>query len=73
MGVSRPAVAEPTDRHIRIEHRGVVVADTRAAVRTLETSHPPSYYLPPPDVLLSVLRRSATRIALRMEGASGLL
>lgn len=55
----RPAVAESSDRHVRIEHRGLVVADTRAAVRTLETSHPPSYYLPPDDVLMSALRRSA--------------
>ena len=38
----RPAVAEPSGRHLRIEHRGVSVADTRAAVRTLETSHPPT-------------------------------
>ena len=54
----RPAIARPTDRHIRIEHRGIVVADSRAAVRTLETSHPPSYYLPPSDILMSALRRS---------------
>lgn len=54
----RPAIAEPTRRHIRIEHRGVVLADTRDAVRTLETSHPPSYYLPPSAILLSALRRS---------------
>ena len=54
----RPAVAEPTTRHIVIEHRSVVLADTRAAVRTTETSHPPSYYLPPDDVLTSALRRS---------------
>jgi len=54
----RPAIAEPTSRHIRIEHRGVVVADTRAAIRTLETSHPPSYYLPPSAILPSALRRS---------------
>lgn len=54
----RPAIAEPTPRHIRIEHRGVVLADTRGAIRTLETSHPPSYYLPPADVLRSALRRS---------------
>ncbi len=52
----RPAIAQPTSRHIRIVHRGVVVADTRAAVRTLETSHPPTYYLPIADVTPGVLR-----------------
>jgi uncharacterized protein (DUF427 family) len=38
----RPAIAEPSARHVRIAHRGIVIADTRSAVRTLETSHPPS-------------------------------
>lgn len=55
----RPAIAEPTRAHIRIEHRGLVIAETRRAVRTLETSHPPSYYIPPGDILDGVLRRAA--------------
>lgn len=54
----RPAIAEPTTRHIRIVHRGTTIADTRAAVRTLEKSHPPSYYIPPADIAMSALRRS---------------
>lgn len=54
----RPAIAEQTGRRIRIGHNGLVVADSRAAVRTLETSHPPSYYLPQSDILMSALRRS---------------
>ena len=54
----RPAVADPSGRHLRIEHRGILVADTPAAVRTLETSHPPSWYMPPGDVTPGLLRRS---------------
>jgi uncharacterized protein (DUF427 family) len=46
----RPAVAEPTTAHIVVVLGGLIVADTRRAVRTLETSHPPSYYLPPDDI-----------------------
>ena len=57
----RPAIVERTGRHVRIEHRGVIIADSRAVVRTLETSHPPSYYLPPGDVLMAALRPSARR------------
>jgi len=53
----RPAIAEPSDRHVRIEHRGILVADTRAAVRTLETSHPPSWYVPPADIAAGLLCR----------------
>lgn len=57
----RPAIADPSDRHIRIEHRGVVVADTRAAIRTLETSHPPSWYLPPDAIAAGLLQPSDRR------------
>lgn len=57
----RPAIAEPSDRRIRIEHRGVLVAHTGKAVRTLETSHPPSWYLPPADLTPGLLRRSDRR------------
>jgi len=46
----RPAVAVPGTAHVRIEHLGAVVADTRRPVRVLETSHPPSWYVPPADV-----------------------
>ena len=38
-----------------IEHLGRVIADTRASVRTLETSHPPSYYIPRDDIATDVL------------------
>ena len=54
----RPAIAEPSTRHVRIEHRGVAIADSRAAIRTLETSHPPSYYIPQADLLMTSLTRS---------------
>lgn len=55
----RPPRAERTGRHLIIRHRGVKIADTRAAIRTLETSHPPTYYFPPDDVDASLLRAAA--------------
>lgn len=58
---TRPAIALPADRHVRIEHRGVVVADTHRPVRTLETSHPPSWYIPPDDIAAELLQRSDRR------------
>lgn len=57
----RPAVAQPSTRHVRVEHRGRVIADTRAPVRTLETSHPPTWYLPPDTVATDLLQRSDRR------------
>ena len=57
----RPARAELSQKHLTIVHRGVTIADTNAAVRTLETSHPPSYYVPPVDVAMALLRPTDKR------------
>jgi len=57
----RPPRLEPTERRIRVIHAGESIADTTAALRILETSHPPVYYIPPADITLEKLRRSATR------------
>ena len=46
----RPAIARRTAAHVVIELGGSVLVDTRRTVRTLETSHPPSYYVSPDDV-----------------------
>jgi len=51
----RPPRLESTDRHLRVEVAGVVLADTRSAFRVLETSHPPVYYLPPADIRMEHL------------------
>ena len=37
---------EPVPKVIRIDFGGRTIAETRAAFRILETSHPPVYYLP---------------------------
>jgi len=56
----RPAIAQPTDRLIEVVFAGTLIARTRRAVRTLETSHPPSYYLPREDVLADCLVELST-------------
>jgi len=35
-----------------------MVVDTKASIRTLETSHPPSYYIPPAAIAAGLLRRA---------------
>lgn len=52
----RPAVTEPTARRLRVVFAGRVVAETARGFRVLETSHPPSYYFPPEDVAMGVLK-----------------
>ena len=46
----RPPRLEATSRRLQVIFAGVVVADTTSGFRVLETSHPPTYYLPPEDV-----------------------
>ena len=54
----RPAIAKACSARVVIEHRGRILANTTASVRTLETSHPPSYYIPAADIAPGVLRRA---------------
>jgi uncharacterized protein (DUF427 family) len=42
----RPPRVEPTGERVVITLGGVTIADTTDAMRVLETSHPPVYYLP---------------------------
>ncbi len=66
----RPAIAEPCASHIVIEHRGRIIAETRSSVRTLETSHPPSYYIPPSDIAPGVLARASGTSICEWKGAA---
>lgn len=45
----RPPKLEPSTKRIRIVFNSVTIVDTQKAMRMLETSHPPVYYIPPDD------------------------
>lgn len=51
-----PAVDTTGGEDVRVVLAGVEVARSRRAVRVLETSHPPTYYLPVADFRPGVLR-----------------
>jgi len=52
----RPPRVEPSSELVEVTLGGVVVASTRTSYRVLETSHPPTYYLPPEAFAAGVLR-----------------
>ncbi|GAB4470148.1 MAG: DUF427 domain-containing protein [Armatimonadaceae bacterium] len=52
----RPPRLEPTEKPIRIVLNGAVIAETHRAHRVLETSHPPTYYIPKEDINWEYLR-----------------
>ena len=64
----RPPAVEPEAARVRISHRGIDLADTSSALRVLETSHPPVYYLPPDDVDTSALVATARTSSCEFKG-----
>jgi uncharacterized protein (DUF427 family) len=64
----RPPRLEPTSKRIQIIHQGVTIVDTTQAYRVLETSHPPTYYLPPQDIAIAYLQPSARQTFCEWKG-----
>ncbi|MFJ6636526.1 DUF427 domain-containing protein [Streptomyces sp. NPDC091376] len=64
----RPPRVEPDERHVVVTFSGVLIADTRRALRVLETSHPPTFYIPVEDVRQETLHRSKFRTRCEWKG-----
>ncbi|KAL7566276.1 hypothetical protein ACA910_013607 [Epithemia clementina (nom. ined.)] len=52
----RPPRVEAVPENLRIVFNGVEIANTNQAYRVLETSHPPTYYIPKQDVQMQFLQ-----------------
>lgn len=57
----RPPIVVPCARRVRVELAGLELARSDRALRVLETSHPPTIYIPPDDVRPELLVRSEAR------------
>ena len=64
----RPARWEDTNKQIKVVFNGIVLAETRRARRVLETSHPPTYLIPPEDVQLEYLVETARKTLCEWKG-----
>lgn len=69
----RPPHLEPSDRHVVVRAGGVIIADTRHAWRVMETSHAPSWYLPPDDIAMEHLRKAEGRSLCEWKGQADYL
>lgn len=67
----RPPRLVRDQRRVRVVHRGIVIADTRSAFRLLETSHPPTWYLPPEDVGRAYVRPAPGESFCEWKGVAG--
>ena len=66
----RPPRVEPVPECIRVVVDGLALADTTRALRVLETSHPPTYYVPPEDVRMDLLRPGRGTSVCEWKGAA---
>ena len=66
----RPPRVEPSARLVEVVLGGTVVASTRAALRVLETSHPPTWYLPIASFAGGALRPAAGSSWCEWKGAA---
>ena len=57
----RPPALVACEPRVRVELAGVTLADSKRALRVLETSHPPTIYIPAGDVRMDLLTDSAVR------------
>ena len=69
----RPPALVPDDRRVTIELAGVAIADTTRALRVLETSSPPTFYLPLADVRRDLLRPAKGTSFCEWKGAAAYL
>lgn len=69
----RPPRLEQSDRHVMVRLGDVTLADTCRAWRVMETSHPPSWYLPPDDVAMDHLRQAPGRSLCEWKGQADYL
>ncbi len=66
----RPPRLERALRRVRVEFNGVTVADSTRAWRVLETSSPPTYYVPPEDVREACLEPAPGRSFCEWKGVA---
>jgi uncharacterized protein (DUF427 family) len=66
----RPSIAQAIDAHLVVVLAGETIAETRRGVRTIETSHPPTYYFPREDIAADVLRKATGSSFCEWKGAA---
>lgn len=66
----RPPRVEAVPERVRVVIDGVTIADSTRALRVLETSHPPTYYIPPEDIRMDLLADGRGRSVCEWKGTA---
>ncbi len=66
----RPPALDPSTELVVVAFAGTTLAESRRAIRVLETSHAPVYYLPPEDVRMDLLESIPRRTFCEYKGSA---
>ena len=66
----RPPRVEATSKRIRVVFNGETIIDTTDSFRVLETSHPPTYYMPKDALQNVAFQKTARRTICEFKGAA---
>ena len=66
----RPPRVEKTSKTLKVIFNGEVIAETNDGYRVLETSHPPTYYIPQKDINMDYLEGTSRRTFCEFKGAA---
>lgn len=66
----RPPRVEVSAEHVQIRFGGSLIADSTRTLRVLETSHPPTYYVPVSDFVAGSLREASGSSWCEFKGAA---
>lgn len=66
----RPPRLDPSGERVIVTHLGHVLCDTQSAIRVLETSHPPAYYLPRSDCQMQFFQPVAGNTVCEFKGVA---
>lgn len=67
----RPPRVERVPQRIRVVFADKMIADSSSALRVLETSHPPAYYIPPSDIDFTHLSPGPRQSFCEFKGVAG--
>jgi uncharacterized protein (DUF427 family) len=66
----RPPRLEPSSKTVRVMFQGQAIAQSSKASRVLETSHPPTWYIPKADIIMDFLKPTAKSSFCEWKGAA---
>ena len=69
----RPAIYQYHEGQIEVIVNKNTIAKTNNAIRVIETSHPPTYYIPTEDVKVNLLRKSKSKSFCEWKGEANYL